>query len=76
MSLVKGDCRNVPWSDTFDLVWSQGLVEHFTNTELIIREHFKATKPGGTVLISVPYTYSYLNIWYWLTRPKLARSVR
>ncbi|MCK5013990.1 MAG: class I SAM-dependent methyltransferase [Candidatus Omnitrophica bacterium] len=73
MDLLKGDCRNVPWSHKFDLVWSQGLVEHFNNAELIVKEHFKATKPGGTVLISVPYTYSYLNIWYYLTRPKFLR---
>ena len=73
MFFLKGDCRDVAWTDKFDLVWSQGLVEHFDDAELIIKQHFKATKPGGTLIISVPYAYSHFSIWYYFTRPKFLR---
>ena len=55
--------------NSFDLVWSQGLVEHFPSYEQIIRVHYELVKPGGTVLISVPYHYSYHLLWYLWTRP-------
>ena len=54
----------------FDVVWSSGLVEHFPTYGPIIEAHYKLAAPGGVVLISVPYKYSYHTIWYKLTRPK------
>ena len=45
-----------------DLVFSVGLVEHFSEgqTKLAIRRHFELVKPGGLVLISFPTpTFSY-----------------
>jgi len=65
-----GDCLNLPYQEEFDVVWSQGLMEHFEHPEKVAREHYKATKPGGITLISVPYKYSYHTLWYILTRPK------
>lgn len=57
----------------FDLVWSQGLIEHFDAYEPIIRAHWEMTKRGGVVLISVPYKYSYHFLWFILTRPPFLR---
>jgi len=39
-----------------DLVFSVGLVEHFTEeqTKIAIRRHFELAKPGGLVLITFP----------------------
>lgn len=65
-----GDCLNLHYQDEFDIVWSQGLMEHFDKPEKVAREHYKATAPGGMTLISVPYKYSYHALWYKLTRPK------
>ncbi len=70
---VLGDCKNVVYQDRFDLVWSNGLIEHFEEPAAIVREHFKATKEGGTVLVSVPYYYSYHKLWYIISRPKILR---
>ena len=45
-----------------DLVFSVGLVEHFTEeeTKTAIRRHFELAKPGGLVLITFPVpTFSY-----------------
>lgn len=38
----------------FDVVWSAGLVEHFTNPEDIVRCHLEILKPGGTLIVSIP----------------------
>ena len=45
-----------------DLVFSVGLVEHFTEeqTKIAIRRHFELAKPGGLVLITFPVpTFTY-----------------
>jgi SAM-dependent methyltransferase len=71
---VCGDAFSLPFKDeSFDLVWSQGLIEHFDNPEEIVNEHLRVCKKGGTVLISAPYKYSYFIVWWWLTRPRLLR---
>ena len=74
VKFVKGDCFNLPMKDnTFDVVWSQGLIEHFNNPLEIVEEHYRVCKKGGIVLISTPARYSYQFPWYVLTRPKLLR---
>ena len=66
-----GDCFKLPFKDnTFDLVWSQGLIEHFKNPKEIIKEHLRVCKKNGKVLISVPYKYSYIFLWWYFTRLK------
>jgi cyclopropane fatty-acyl-phospholipid synthase-like methyltransferase len=45
-----------------DLVFSVGLVEHFSEeqTRIAIRRHFELAKPGGLVLITFPVpTFTY-----------------
>jgi len=69
------DCLNLPYQDEFDVVWSQGLMEHFERPEEVAIQHYKAVKPGGIALISVPYKYSYHALWYILTRPKFLRPL-
>ena len=75
MDFVIGDCKNVQYANKFDFVWSNGLLEHFEDPESVAREHFKAAKKGGSVLIAVPYYYSYHKIWYVISRPKLLRKL-
>ncbi len=74
---VIGDCLNIPreYENAFDVVWSQGLMEHFENPLLVAQQHFRALKKGGVALISVPYRLSFYTPWYWLTRPKLLRPL-
>jgi len=40
--------------ESFDLVYSAGLVEHFDDTRAAVKEHFRLTKPGGRLVIIVP----------------------
>jgi ubiquinone/menaquinone biosynthesis C-methylase UbiE len=50
-----GDARNLEFSDdTFDLVYSLGVVEHFHETQQAINEHFRVLKPGGHALVTTP----------------------
>ena len=57
----------------FDVVWSQGLAEHFQEPHKLINAHLQACKEGGRVLVSVPARNSYHHLWYLLTRPKQLR---
>lgn len=68
-----GDCTKLDIGESFDFVWSQGLLEHFEDPVVVVREHYRVLKPGGTALLSVPYRYSYHTLWYMLTRPTLLR---
>lgn len=67
------DCTKLACTDTFDFVWSQGLLEHFDDPVIVVGEHYRMLRPGGTALLSVPYRYSYHTLWYMLTRPKALR---
>ncbi len=73
-TFVKGDVQDVPFNQEFDVVWSAGLIEHFFDHDIdIVRQHIKAVKPGGVVVMSVPYAYSLHSLHYALTRPALTR---
>ncbi len=73
---VKADCRDVPYRNEFDVVYSAGLIEHFFEQDIdIARQHLNAAKPGGRVIMSVPYMYTLHGLHYLLTRPKLTRRL-
>ncbi len=74
VSFVKADCRAVPFENEFDVVWSAGLIEHFFEKDIeIVKQHLRAVKPGGTVVMSVPYAYSLHSLQYLISRPTLLR---
>ena len=41
-------------SESFDLVYSSGLVEHFSDTRAVAAEHVRLLKPGGRLVLIVP----------------------
>lgn len=50
-----GDTRFLPFCDnTFDLVYSLGVVEHFPQTQKAVLEHARVAKPGGYVFMTTP----------------------
>jgi SAM-dependent methyltransferase len=57
LMLCAGDVSALPFSDaTFDLYYSGGVVEHFEGgPERAIEEARRVLRPGGVLLISVPY---------------------
>jgi ubiquinone/menaquinone biosynthesis C-methylase UbiE len=57
LQLVRGDAFAAPFVDNyFDLVFHQGLAEHFHDPLALIRENFRIVKPGGFCLCDVPQT--------------------
>jgi len=56
--------------ESFDLVYSAGLVEHFDDTRAAVKEHFRLTKPGGRLVIIVPnFQGAQGRIWKRLAHP-------
>jgi SAM-dependent methyltransferase len=65
-----GDVRRLPFlSNTFDLVYSMGTVEHFPETQAAIDEIFRVLKPSGIAVIGVP------NLLDPFLRPLMVRLV-
>lgn len=65
VKVVKADGLQLPFKDeSFNLVYSQGLIEHFREPELntIVEEQKRVAKKGGYVLIDVPNTLSLNTI--------------
>lgn len=53
---VRADTRRLPFkSDTFDVVYSLGVVEHFPETAQAIAEHVRVLKPGGRMFVTTPH---------------------
>ena len=47
----------------YDFVLSCGLIEHFLDTEDIIKRHIAFLKPGGTLFITLP-NFKSVNGWF------------
>jgi ubiquinone/menaquinone biosynthesis C-methylase UbiE len=61
--LCCGDAFSLPFGDgTFDLVFHQGLLEHFRNPEDMLAEHYRVLRRGGYILVDVPQRYHYYTV--------------
>lgn len=49
--------------ETFDLIFSQGVVEHFKNPTAIMKEQIRLLKKDGFLIINVPQKYHILTIY-------------
>ncbi len=55
--LVRADALALPFRDgTFDVVFHQGLLEHFRDPRPLLRENVRVTRRGGRVIVDVPQT--------------------
>lgn len=52
-AVVLASAYDIPFRDTFDIVFSIGVVHHVESPEKVLAEMVSATKPGGLVLIWV-----------------------
>jgi ubiquinone/menaquinone biosynthesis C-methylase UbiE len=60
---VHGDGETMPFDDaTFDVVYSNGVIHHTPNTDLVIKEMRRVLKPGGRIIIMV---YAENSLHYW-----------
>ena len=55
--LVRADALALPFRDgAFDVVFHQGLLEHFREPQPLLRENARVTRRGGRVVVDVPQT--------------------
>jgi SAM-dependent methyltransferase len=71
--VVQADGRNLPFaSGTYDVVFHQGFLEHFTDPASFIREQRRVLRDGGFLLVDVPQRYN----WYTIYKHHLIRAGR
>lgn len=63
IELVNADIHQLPFADErFDMVFSQGVLEHFENTDPVLEEQLRVLKRKGRLVISVPQKYTAYTI--------------
>ena len=67
-AFAMSDVQALPFpSNTFDLIYSMGTIEHFPDFRVAVDELFRVLRPGGTAIIGVPNGASAAKCW-WPTR--------
>ncbi len=65
--LRQADAENLPFSnDTFDVVYSYGVMHHSPNTARCIAEALRVLKPGGSARIMLYHHPSLTGLMLWL----------
>lgn len=63
IEVVEVDLFNYTPQKKYDLVVSNGLIEHFVDTKNIIQKHVEQLNSGGVLLITLP-NFKSLNGWF------------
>lgn len=60
---ILADIKKIPLKDnTFDCIYSVGLMEHFPDPIPYLKEQIRLLKPGGFLIIDVPQTFTLYTI--------------
>jgi len=61
-NLIKANALNLPFKDdSFDVVYSAGLIEHFKDISTVVKEMIRCVGNGGYLILTVPgYSLFYL----------------
>ncbi|MFC2076484.1 class I SAM-dependent methyltransferase [candidate division KSB1 bacterium] len=63
LRLIVADALAAPFKPgVFDVVFHQGLLEHFREPKALLEENRRLLKPGGYLLVDVPQTFHPLTI--------------
>lgn len=62
--VIEADCEQLPFDDnTFDFIWSWGVIHHSPNTKKCADEITRVLKPGGELRIML---YNQVSLYAWL----------
>lgn len=62
-----GDAENLPFADnTFDMVFSWGVIHHSPDTPAAAKQILRVLKPGGTFKVMIYYKWSLSGLMLWL----------
>lgn len=70
-AFMQMDARRIPFSEEFDVVGAFDVVEHIKDDEAALAQAYKALKPGGHLLLTVPQ-----HAWLWSPSDDYARHER
>lgn len=60
---LQADAFKIPMRDnSLDVIFHQGLMEHFRDPLPLLREQHRVLKPGGWLLVDVPQRYHYYTL--------------
>lgn len=65
VSILGGNAFSLPFHDgTFDVVFHQGLLEHFKkpDAEQLLKENIRVLKPGGLLVVDVPQRWHIYTV--------------
>jgi len=62
--IIKTDAENMKfYDDSFDYIWTWGVIDHSANTETIIKEMSRVLRPGGRATVMV-YHRGWWNYYF------------
>ncbi len=63
LRVFAGDLTSLPFPDgAFDLVFSQGVLEHFRDPAPAMREQVRVLRPGGAIVVDVPQKFNVYTL--------------
>jgi len=73
LGVVRGDAFRLPFpDDSFEAVFSQGVMEHFADPRSFLADQLRVLAPGGLLLVDVPQTFNP----YTVRKKRLMRAGR
>lgn len=69
--LLQMDARKIPFDSEFDVILALDVIEHIAEDEEALLQMFRATRPGGGVVVAVPQ-----HPWLWSANDEFSQHKR